>query len=235
MKKTLAVILAVCMTLALFAGCSAKTEAPATTTTAAATTPAADPNIDANGFYIKPLFELSYADQNPENALVSAYPLAAAEEIYQNTKGAVKLNMYFSESLVKYSEMLSGVCQGMSDITYLLSSQAETTQVWPQLWDRLYPTGAPKVDKMTKIYQQLLTDVPEIQAEMEKAGAKWLSISATPGRHLHGMKDFYKTPADLKGKNIGATGADAKFYNAMGGSAVKLSTSERYTSLQSAD
>jgi TRAP-type C4-dicarboxylate transport system substrate-binding protein len=241
MKKAVAVILVVCMSLVLFAGCTGtKTEEPASTaavtstaTAASSVSEPAESGKDANGFYTKPLFELSYADQNPASLAISKFPQDAADKIFQETKGAVKINTYFSESLVKYSEMLNGVCQGMSDISYMLSAMTETTQIWPLLWDRLYPEGAPKVDKMTAIYQELLDTVPGIQEEMEKAGAHWLSIDATPGRHLHSTKGFYIKPEDIKGKNIGATGADMLLYNEIGGSAVKLSTSERYTSLQS--
>lgn len=226
MKKKLALLLALAMVLSMLTACGSKETTPPATSSAAGTSAAEDE------WYDEPLFVLSYADQNAETAPSSPYTKAAAEKVYQDTKGAVRIDTYYSESLIKYSEMFSGLCQGLSDISYLMSSQVEATLCTPLIWERLYPAGAPSMDILDGIYNDMLVDAPMIQEETMAAGAMWLAAGATPGRHLFSSKGFYISPDDIVGKNIGANGADMLVYDEIGASAVKLATSERYTSLQ---
>lgn len=178
------------------------------------------------------VIELKYNDWGPEAIMLGQVAKEAIKRAEEKSNGRLKITPYFSETLLKYGDTFTGTATGVSDISLYVSSFSKGIHDLNQIFSRQFEEAAPAYENMGKAYKELLANVPEIQKEMEKTGARWLSIDALPGNMINSVKKPIRVPADMKGKKITASGDGAAVVNAVGGAAVTLPPNDWYMALE---
>lgn len=174
------------------------------------------------------VFHLTYSDWGPEQLTLAQQALKAIKMVEERTNGRVKIEPYFSESLVKYEDTFTGVSTGVADIAWYVSTFSTGIHDLNLIWHRLFAEEFPDHRVMSQVYQELIKNVPELQEEMEKTGVRWLNIFAMPGQDLHTTKKMVRVPADVKGMKIQAYGDVARMVNNMGGAAIEVPPNDWY-------
>lgn len=220
MKKTLALILALAMVLAL-AACGNTNASPA----ASETSPAeADTNTESS----EPIV-LTFA-AHFSNTIALGETISKAKDILEEKSGgAMTLDMYFNEALMKQGDTFVGVGQGIADIAYVPSQNLSDVDM-AGIFKILYPSGALDPYTMTDIYRSALENT-QLQDNLAQYNLHCLVARALGGKQLCTSNVQVKTPDDLKGLNIGANGNDSYFFSECGAGAVALSNADYYTSL----
>jgi len=141
---------------------------------------------------------LKFNDWGPPGIGIGKLHQQAAKMIEEKTQGRVKVDNYFSQSLLKYPETFRGVSNGIADISlYVLQPQHDVSMILS-----LPFTNLPGMMKTAKIFNEMVKQYPEFNQEFEKSGVKWIAIRAMPPNQLHMVKKVVKTPQDLKGTRI---------------------------------
>jgi TRAP-type transport system periplasmic protein len=141
---------------------------------------------------------LKFNDWGPPGIGIGKLHQQAAKMIEEKTQGRVKVDNYFSQSLLKYPETFRGVSNGIADISlYAIQPIHDANSIFS-----LPFTGLPGMMKTARIFREMIKQFPEYNQEFEKSGVKWISIRAMPPNQLHMVKKVVKTPQDLKGTRI---------------------------------
>jgi len=204
--------------VALASGCAKKESAPG-----------AGPSEQARA----PEIELKYNDWSPPGIYISQLAQEAAKRIEERTGGRVKVTCYFSETLLKFGDAYKGTAAGTADISQY--SLGVTPGVHQLNWVFALPiVGLPDLATTHQIYRELLARYPELQAECEKTGTRWLNLRPLPATQIHTTKAKVVTPADLKGKKLITLAGHATGWlvNSLGGAAVEVGPGDWYTSLE---
>jgi TRAP-type C4-dicarboxylate transport system substrate-binding protein len=144
------------------------------------------------------VIELKFNDWGPPGIGIGKIHQQALKMIEERTNGRVKVNAYFSQSLLKYPETFRGVSGGIADISlYVVQPINEVNRILGMPF-----TGLPGMLKASKIFNEMLKRYPEFNQEFEKSGVKWIAIRSMPANQLHLVKKQVKLPPDLKGMRI---------------------------------
>ena len=174
------------------------------------------------------VYHLTFTDWGPEQLTLAQQSVKAIKMVEERTNGRVKITPYFSESLVKYEDTFSGISTGVADIAWFVSTFSTGIHDLNLIWHRLFSEEFPDHRVMSKVYKDLLNNVPELQEEMEKTGVRWLSIFAMPGQDLHTTNKEVRVPEDVKGMKVQAYGDVSKMVNNMGGAAIEVPVNDWY-------
>lgn len=187
-------------------------------------------------------FTVAYAESpaEPIELKVSSWnpaqlPLAQLIEkqwgkmVEEKSGGRVKLTFYWSGSLVAFKDTYRATQTGITDIGHWvlgtipgLHSLNEFTSLPLIGWDNTFTA--------TKVYHEMQTKFPELNAEFE--GLKNVFSMAMPANQIHLTKKTARVPDDLRGmKIIGAAGW-SDFINTVGAVAVFKGPQDYYLSLQ---
>jgi len=136
--------------------------------------------------------------------------------------------VYFSETLLKNSDVFRGVKSGIADLGYY------TIGTDPGVLDLNYITRYPFLGwKSMKsgqvIYQELMKKFPELLEEF--GDMKVFAPSMMPPNQLHSVKPV-RVPADMKGMKIIARGEWADLANAVGAAPIGLGPGDWYMTLE---
>ena len=175
-------------------------------------------------------FELSFTHTIPPVIPMAKVYEAWAKQIESKSNGRVKINFYWSESLLKASEFYRGVQTGQTDITYyVIGLDWGLTPL--NLFVKLGFMGFPSVQIGTEIYKELLVKFPQLEQELK--GVKLLAPRMGPPYHLHFVNKKVRTPADLKGMKVISVGASlAKELAVMGAAPMDIKVGDLYMSLE---
>ncbi|MEM0488615.1 MAG: TRAP transporter substrate-binding protein DctP [Candidatus Bathyarchaeia archaeon] len=176
-----------------------------------------------------PIYVLKFNDWGPPGIGIGKLHQQAAEMIKKRTNGKVRVDCYFSQSLLKFQDTFRGVSTGVADISlYVPQAQQGITKILSMSF-----SGLPEMKKATLIYREMLKRHPEFQGELLKNGVKWISLRAMPSNEFHFVtKKPIKSPKDMKGMRIiGNTDMD-KEYRQVGASVIQLGPPDWYTSLE---
>lgn len=150
--------------------------------------------------------------------------------IGDRTKGAIKINCYFSNTLSPLSEMYDSTVSGVSDITesytFAVPGRFSLTEflMLPEM-------GFRTSSSCSRAMWQLYKTVPEVKAEYPNVKMLWLH--ATPGAKLMTRKKAVKSLDDLKGLKIGVSGATmVKVAKALGFAPVTIPTPDLYVAAE---
>jgi len=144
------------------------------------------------------VIELKFNDWGPPETGIGKIHQQAAKLIEERTNGRVKVNCYFSQSLLKYSETFKGVSSGITDISlYVTQPIHDVNRILAMPF-----TGLPNISKTTQVFKQMVALYPAFNQEFEKSGVKWISVRAMPATHLHLVRRPVKTPQDMNGMRI---------------------------------
>ena len=222
MKKTLALILALCMVFALCA-CGAKTEAPAPAA------PAEDAAADA------PKFEkmtLKFACSAGETSTWVEAAKYFGDMVAEKTGGAVTVEYYPSDQLTAGSQT-DGI-QACMDGTTELSMHSNL--IYSSFDDRFSVVSLPFLFATTDDADAVLDGAggDALQGVLGEYGLHCMGIAENGFRHVTNSKREVKAPADMKDLVIRVAGSSVlmEAYGAWGANYTKANWSEVYTGLQ---
>lgn len=149
-------------------------------------------------------------------------------EVEKRSKGRVKIEFYWSGTLVPAKSVADGIKSGIADMgivgaDYMPGKLPLSTVVSLPL------TGARFFSSAMALRDLMQT--PELKAELGKFNMMYLSPFANSSYKLWST-DPIKTLSDVKGKKIRTAGNQAKLLKALGGVPVSIIATEVYTALQ---
>lgn len=184
-----------------------------------------DPVIDESDEVI----ELNLAYHSSENIPPGAVTIRAGERIEELSNGRVKINNFFSASLLSQDETLAGVSTGIADIALVTPSTFQEQFNLISVFQRPL-VNVPGLEVCRKAFLETLDTVPEINDELGQKGIKAISIWPLPSSHIHSKKGI-RVPDDLKGLRINVQGDMARWYESMGAVPVQLSAGDMYMAM----
>lgn len=148
----------------------------------------------------------------------------------ERTKGAIKIKMYYSNTMSPLSEMYDSTVSGVSDLTesytFAVPGRFSLTE-FLMLPEMGFKTSL----SCSRAMWQLYNTVPEVKAEYPNVKMLWLH--ATPGAKLMTRKKAVRTLEDLKGLKIGVSGATmVKVAKALGFTPVTIPTPDLYVAAE---
>lgn len=153
-----------------------------------------------------------------------------AEDVFEKTNGAVKIEVYDSGTLGSQRDLLEGLAIGTVDIT--ISSPAIMSGIIPSV----SVLDLPYIFKDKEhAYAVLDGEIgQEIFAPFERLGYKCISVWENGFRHITNSKRKIESPADLKGLKIRVP--ESKLYmvmmEALGAQPTPMEFGELFTALQ---
>lgn len=184
MKRSLAIILVICMMAGLFCACGNKTK------------PAFSESTDG-GASTQETVELSFTIHDPVTSAKTQLYQQMADKVFEESNGTLKVTIYVSGTLVSGTDVAEGVRSDTADMGWLFipyfTNQFPLTEVVQT------PLEFGDVHATTKVLKQVFDDYPEVQAEW--ANYKVLNLYAQPANYLFTNKPI-RTAADLAGLNI---------------------------------
>lgn len=176
---------------------------------------------------------LKFNDWGPPGIGIGELHQQAAKMIEERTDGKVRVECYFSQSLLGYGDTYTGVSEGIADITLYVVGATPGVHALNQVFSLPFIGDIPDMTAGAAIYRQLLKDYPELDEENAKFNTKWLSIRVMPPNQLHLVNKQVRTTEDLRGmKVITGVGPLADLVNASGASAMQLGPPDWSTSLE---
>ncbi|PKN61235.1 MAG: hypothetical protein CVU57_30695 [Deltaproteobacteria bacterium HGW-Deltaproteobacteria-15] len=174
--------------------------------------------------------ELSFAHTIPPVVPLAKVYQQWGKMIEEKSGGRVKINYFWSESLLKASELFRGAQTGQADISYYVVG-IDYGLMPMNMITKLAFLGFPSLPVGTEIYNKLYDKFPQLKDEFK--GVKVLSARMGPAYQLHFTKKEVRVPADLKGmKVISVGGSLAKEMMGMGASPIDVKVGDLYVSLE---
>jgi len=256
MKKTLCIILALLMVVAMFAGCG-KTEPAAPADPAAPAAPAApaepsketsastvleDIELDLNTKieipegYEWPELTIVVNDYNPMNSGPATGTQIACDHIEEISGGKVKCEVYYGGTLIESTDSFAGTADGLADITYYVYTLNSGVSTLHNLFCGMYTCEMPDVVGIFECINETLDAVPQFREEFEKQNLYELACGPTNGSVFE-FKDAelgmsVKTPSDLEGHLIMASGYNIPAWAAYGVSGMSMGPADWYSNLE---
>lgn len=156
-----------------------------------------------------------------------------AQKIMKDTNGRVEITVFGAGSLIKPEEFYDATVGGMTDMAYGQINQAmdhfalDTALSlsgldWPQPW--------PNISVRMRVYNELRQKFPIIQ-EKQKDVVVLYDIVMAPFV-FHSPKKVVRTPNDMKGLRVAATGWYVTLADVLGAAPAGIPGPERYLALQ---
>ena len=230
-KRIISLLLAMVMVLGLvaLAGCGNSNtpgnENPGTSAPGNSNTPASEKPDE--------VYTLSVTITQPAESVAGKVTGEWCDIINERSGGRLNLEVYYSGTLLSVTDTATGVMDGFADIGFLPSNLGKdyfpitgNMLFWPFM-------GYPGTEQGYQNLQTIFAEFPEVAAEYEAVGLKFL------GAYLMGRNDLYfakeqnvQSPADLKGMKIGVSSAFFNDYlTALGAAPVFVTNADLYTSL----
>lgn len=174
--------------------------------------------------------ELSFAHSIPSTIPAAKVYIKWAENIFNKTDGRVKIDYYWSHSLLRDTELYRGVKSGVADMGVYYLGVDQGIFVGNSLM-LLGFLGYPSTIGARDIYSKLRNKFPELRKEFE--GLKLLGVQFTPGQHFHFTRKSVRVPADLRGLKIITKGsARMREVAQLGAVPIEVSAGDYYISLE---
>lgn len=156
-----------------------------------------------------------------------------AQKIKEDTNGRVEITVYGAGALIKPEEFYDATISGVTDMAYGMLNQDMSRfgldtglcmagLGWPQPW--------PNVDVRMRVYNELRQKFP-VMHEKQKDVVVLYDIIMAPFV-FHSPKKVVRTPADIKGLKVAATGWYITLADVLGATPVALPGPERYMALE---
>ncbi|MFH1646419.1 MAG: TRAP transporter substrate-binding protein DctP [Chloroflexota bacterium] len=175
------------------------------------------------------MIELKFTSHNSPEVPLSKYHKQWGDMLEERSGGRVKVTEYWSESLLKLSEVYRGTQTGITDIGYyVVGTDPGMTEL--NRFQRLPFLGFPSMEIGTEIYKQIWDKFPEVRNEFK--GMKAFGQRMMPPYQLHMVKDVVRVPADLKGKKIIARAEWATVMQNVGAAPLDLGPGDWYMTLE---
>lgn len=157
---------------------------------------------------------------------------AFAQAVEERTGGKVKLNLYYSNSLLAIPDQITGLQTGVADISgIVVSGHVGSLPLndmfgWPFM-------GYTDYKDVFSIQTKLLNDIPELGAEFSNLGLRvFAGWAMAPHQLLVASKKKVLSPDDLKGMKIISKLIPAEVVTKLGGTPVAIPVNDAYMSLE---
>lgn len=234
MKKYLVLALSLILVFSfLIAGCSspATTTSTATATATSTATAISTSTATATSTATVQARTLRYSDGNSRNGWYGQHTMLPwIDSMEKATNGALKFDVYDSETLLKHPATWTGVTTGVADVGWMAGVVAPGK--FP-LCDIITLPLLPlkNSEHSSEVFWKLFQKYPSMQAEFKDVHV--LGISASQPYFLLNSKRQIKGVPDLKGLILRVSaGGQADMLKAMGASPTSMSMSEVYINLQ---
>ena len=212
-KRIILVTLTVLMVSAIiFGGCAKPAEEAPTTPTAPAEKP----------------IEWRFCSFDPPQGMIAKPTIAWIKELEEATDGRMKINPYWSESLVKVAGLFDAVASGTADIGHIVTGPiAERVSLTalsnlPAIFETPHQTG--------QTMMALFNKYEEMREQFAPTKVVWFTnpgpVDIYSNRPVHTLED-------LKGLKIACTAKyEVLSWEALGGTVVPISSVEKYHALE---
>ena len=168
------------------------------------------------------VIELKYGSQYPPAHSYSVADINWIQKIEKETNGRVKINPYWSGTLIGNVGNVAQVAQGTVDIGFI-TPVFEESGVDLTIAAIGYFWGSPSDKLNIKIYWELWDKFPELRKEVDRV--KVLALTAATPMYLMTIKPV-RTLADLKGMKIKTSGDMVAPLRAFGAEGLGISMAE---------
>jgi len=207
MKKILAVILVLTMSLTLLAGCGG----------------------NGSGSNDETTYNLTVVNHDSTTSMGELYVETLFNKISEESGGRLTFTYYPGGSLFGGTESIDAVKDGSADICWWITSFYGG--VFPiSEFINLCANGINSASMGTAVLEDMIAEIPECAAEYDN----WhvLAAHSTSVAPISTVGTKIETPADFKGLQIRAAGTIPTMYiNALGATAISMPTSDVYESL----
>jgi len=163
---------------------------------------------------------LKYADTGAETLTRNKAAKETMLEIEKLTKGRVKHEVFWSESLLKAKDILEGTKVGTCDVgaTPAMVYHPANFPIWQ--FTNLMFLGGNDVWGVMKVWQEMADTNLKLKEELKRTGVKHLGFYGYPNTFI--SKKPLARIEDFKGMRIRSVGSAAKWVSIVGGTAVPL-------------
>lgn len=231
MKKVIALIMALVLCLALFAGCgnsgnnNANSNAPANDNNANASAPADNKGSDAPKADGK-TYNLIVVNHDASTSMCEEYIETLCNMMGEESGGRLTFSFNPGGSLLGATETLDGVKNGTADICWSCTSFFGSRFPISEFIN-LSGNGIISARMATDVYQQMYEEIPELQKEM--SGWKIIALHSCSYGPISTVGKKIETPDDFKGMQIRTAGTVAgQYITALGATPVTVPTSDVY-------
>ena len=220
MKKVIALIMALVLCLALFAGCGNNNSSTPSNGNSSSDNNTSAPASDGK------TYNLVVVNHDASTSMCEEFIEDFCGMMADESGGRLEFTFYPGGSLLGATETLDGVKNGSADICW--SCTSFFGQRFPiSEFINLCANGLTSARMASDVYQQMYEEIPELQAEL--SGWKILALHACAYGPISTVKNKIETPEDFKGKQIRTAGTVASQYiTALGATPVTVPTSDVY-------
>jgi TRAP-type C4-dicarboxylate transport system substrate-binding protein len=175
------------------------------------------------------VFELKYA-----TFLTPAIARAPVDKewirrIEEQSKGRIKITIYWGGSLLNYNDTLKGVGSGIADIGFVGFTPGLH---YVNLVTNLPFVSAPTMQTATRLYHEIYNKYPDLQKEHAKFNMRPIFAYSLPGVNIHLSKKPVRVPQDLKGMKISASASWSEAMASVNCAVVNMPPSEFYMAME---
>jgi TRAP-type C4-dicarboxylate transport system substrate-binding protein len=152
------------------------------------------------------------------------------QEVERKSQGRVKMEYYWSNSLVPAKQLIDALQKGVADIAFI--NPAYQPGKLPLLTVNTLPATSPGEYYPTAKALEELMQMPEIRAELDKLNIRYLGPLPNTTYGIWTSKKQVRHVADLKGLKIRTLGLMDNLLHALGGVPVSLGATEIYQAIE---
>ena len=176
----------------------------------------------------KPLI-LKFASWTPAQVNFGREGVWIVRELEKRSQGRIKIQYYWSSSLVPTKQLMDAVQKGVADISFINPNYQPGKM--PLLTVTSLPaTGARDMAYTSKALQGLM-EMPAVKAELDALNMHYLGPLTNNSYGAWTSKKQVRNLEDLKGLKLRAIGMHANLLRALGGVPVSLNATEIYQAI----
>jgi TRAP-type C4-dicarboxylate transport system substrate-binding protein len=176
----------------------------------------------------EPQFRIKYASASPPGSQTSVPILWWAEQVEKRSNGRVKIEFFWSGSLVKGPDILGAVGKGIVPMGKIYTVDHVGQMPLAQLGNLPFTTD--DVYVIQKTMTEMITRYPAWKREFDKQNVVRIGALATGTVHILSKKPV-KTLKDLDGLSIRARGPQAAVLKQMGAVPISVGFGELYEAM----
>lgn len=220
LRKVVASICVLALTLTMVAGCSGKTNDSAS-------------GSDGGKKKIKLRIGAGHVAENIAwtGTMDTFFAPEVSKRVAENTDYEIEWVKGYGGSIVKLGEAMEGVQNGLIDITYVNFGFEPSKLMMHGMTFRM-PFQSPDSNIVSKVALQLFDEYPDVfKAPFEEYNQKFLGLGVTDNYSIYSTYEI-NSIEDVSGKKFGAGGANLSWIEGTGAVGVQSNLNEAYTSLQ---
>ncbi len=175
-----------------------------------------------------PQFKIKYAAASPPGSQTSVPIVWWAQEVEKRSNGRIKIEFFWSGSLIKGPDILGAVSKGVVPMGKIYTVDHTGQMPLHQLVN--LPFTSDDVHVIQRVTKDMLDRYPGFRNEFAKSNVFRLGALATGTVHLLSKKPI-KTLKDLQGVSVRARGPQAQVLKSVGAVPVSVAFGELYEAL----